>query len=391
MSHSGIGGSRPGVDGGGQARPLGPPPWPLPVDARNRLLYEGKRGALARIAVTNALLTMPTLGIYRFWGKTRVRRYLWSRVGFLGDPLEYTGTGRELFLGFLVAVAVIGLLVATRSGIEWVFAEQPLTMPVLDSIQAVALLFLIYVAAYRARRYRLARTQWRGIRFAQDGSSLRYALLAIGWAVVATLSLGAAYPVYRTRLQRYRTAHTFFGDRRFRFEGRAAELMWPWLLAWLLFLPSLGLTYVWYRVREFRYFAGKSRCGALSFDSGLRAGSVILIVVVYLALGLITLMLAFGFIFGILLFPAASEIAAGGLPIAYMTPGVIVAVLAVAAFTFVVSGLVQLLFFTHPLCLAVCSSLGVIGEEDYRTVAQSRQAMPGRGEGLADVLGVGAV
>ena len=152
MSHSGIGGSRPGVDGGGQARPLGPLPWPLPVDARNRLLYEGKRGALARIAVTNALLTMPTLGIYRFWGKTRVRRYLWSRVGFLGDPLEYTGTGRELFLGFLVAVAVIGLLVATRSGIEWVFAEQPLTLPVLDSIQAVALLFLIYVAAYRASR-----------------------------------------------------------------------------------------------------------------------------------------------------------------------------------------------------------------------------------------------
>ena len=361
------------------------------MDARNRLAYEGKRGPLARIAVTNALLAMPTLGIYRFWGKTRVRRYLWSRVDFLGDPLEYTGTGRELFLGFLVAVAAIGLLVVARSGIEWVFVEKPLTLPVLDSIQAVVLLFLIYVAAYRARRYRLVRTQWRGIRFAQDGSSLRYALLAISWAIVAILSLGMAYPVYRTRLQRYRTTHTFFGDRRFRFEGRAAELMRPWLLAWIFFLPTLGLTYPWYRVREFRYFAGKSRCGALSFESGLRTGPVLLIVLVYLGLSLITLMLAFGFVFGILLLPAASEIAAGGLPIAYMTPGVIVAVLAVVAVTFVVSGLVQLLFFTHPLCLAVCNSLCVIGEEDYRTIAQSRQAMPGRGEGLADMLDVGAI
>ena len=394
MSHSGTGGRQPGVDGnGGRAFPVDPPPWPPPASARNRLAYEGKRGALARIAVTNALLTMPTLGVYRFWGKARVRRYLWSRTSFLGDPLEYTGTGKELFLGFLAAVAVIGLLVAARSGVEWVFVEKPLTLPVLDSIQAVALLFLIYVAAYRARRYRLTRTQWRGIRFAQDGSSLRYALLAIGWAIIAILSLGIAYPVYRTRLQRYRTAHTYFGDRRFRFEGRAGKLMRPWLLAWIFFLPTLGLTYVWYRVREFRYFAEKSRCGALSFDSGLRTGSVILIAAVYLGLSLITLALAFGFMVGILLLPApeAPGIAAGGMSFIQMTPGVVAIVIGVVAATFVVSGLVQLLFLTHPLCLAICNTLCIIGEEDYRTIAQSRQAAPGRGEGLADVLDVGAI
>ena len=394
MNHFETGGPQSDAAGrGGRIFPADPPPEPPPPPAvtRNRLPYDGARGALARIAVTNALLTMPTLGIYRFWGKTRVRRYLWSRVSFLGDPLEYTGTGMELFRGFLVAVAVIGLLATVRFGIEWVFAEKPLILPVLDSIQAAALLFLIYVATYLARRYRLTRTQWRGIRFAQDGSSLRYALLTIGWAIVAILSLGVAYPVYRTRLQHYRTTHTLFGDRRFRFEGHAAELFRPWLLAWLLCLPTLGLTYIWYRVREFRYFAQKSRCGALSFESGLRTGSVILTVIVYFVLSLITMALAFGFMAGILLLPAARETAAGGMPIAHMAPGVIAAVLAVVAVTFVVFGLVQLLFFTHPLCLAVCNSLSVIGEEDYRTIVQSRQPMPGRGEGLADVLDVGAI
>ena len=394
MSHSSIGSpDSDAPDGDGRSSHPGPPPEPPspPATIRHRLAYEGARGDLAKIAVTNALLAMPTLGVYRFWGKTRVRRYLWSRVGFLDDPLEYTGTGKELFMGFLAAIVVIGFLVAVRSGVEWSFADAPLALLVLDSIQAVALLFLIYVAAYRARRYRLARTQWRGIRFAQDGSSLRYALLAIGWAIVSILSLGVAYPVYRARLQHYRTTHTFFGNRRFRFEGRAAELMRPWLLAWIFFLPTLGLTYVWYRVREFRYFAEKSRCGVLSFESGLRASSVTLTVIVYLGLSLVTLMLAFGSIFGILLLPAVTETAAGGLLTAYMTPGVIVAVLAVVAVTFVISGLVQLLFFTHPLCLAVCNSLSIIGEEDYRTVAQSRQAMPGRGEGLADLLDVGAI
>ena len=102
----------------------------------------------------------------------------------------------------------------------------------------------------------------------------------------------------------------------------------------------------------------------------------------YFVLSLITMALAFGFMFGILTLPSASEIFAEGLH---------VAVLAVVAVTFVVSGLVQPLFFTHPLCLAVCNSLSVIGEEDYRTIAQSRQAVPGRGEGLADTLHVDAI
>ena len=56
------------------------PELPSPGAAvRNRLVYGGARGDLAKIAITNAILTLATLGIYRFWGKTRVRRYLWGR------------------------------------------------------------------------------------------------------------------------------------------------------------------------------------------------------------------------------------------------------------------------------------------------------------------------
>ena len=40
-----------------------------------RLDYDGVRGPLAKMAFSIALLTLMTLGFYRFWGKTRVRRY----------------------------------------------------------------------------------------------------------------------------------------------------------------------------------------------------------------------------------------------------------------------------------------------------------------------------
>ena len=55
--------------------------------------YTGNAGDLAKIVAVNALLGIVTLGIYRFWGKTRLRRYFWSHVSFEGDPLEYTGRG----------------------------------------------------------------------------------------------------------------------------------------------------------------------------------------------------------------------------------------------------------------------------------------------------------
>src|SRR5437764_14076740 len=59
------------------------------------------------IAVTNALLIICTLGIYRFWAAARQRRYLWSRTHFIDDSLEWTGTGREMFFGFLIVIAIL--------------------------------------------------------------------------------------------------------------------------------------------------------------------------------------------------------------------------------------------------------------------------------------------
>ena len=59
------------------------------------------------IAVTNVLLIIVTLGVYRFWATARQRRYLWSRTHIIDDSLEWTGTGKEMFLGFLMVVAFL--------------------------------------------------------------------------------------------------------------------------------------------------------------------------------------------------------------------------------------------------------------------------------------------
>ena len=80
-----------------------------PASRALSVTYDGTVGRITRIALRNALFNLLTLGIYRFWAKTRLRRYIWASVTFDGDRLEYTGRPVELLLGFLVAFVVLAV------------------------------------------------------------------------------------------------------------------------------------------------------------------------------------------------------------------------------------------------------------------------------------------
>jgi uncharacterized membrane protein YjgN (DUF898 family) len=111
---------------------------------------------------------MFTLGIYRFWLTTDIRRYLWSNTKLAGESIEYAGTAYELLLGFLIALAVLMplyagfFLLSLAPGNLW------------SSLGLLILIFLGQFAVYQARRYRLTRTIYRGVRFHQTGSAFLY-------------------------------------------------------------------------------------------------------------------------------------------------------------------------------------------------------------------------
>src|SRR5512144_3122422 len=116
--------------------------------------FLGQRRSYWRLLIRGAVLLAVTLGIYRFWLATDVRRFLWSNTEIAGDGLEYIGTARELLLGFLIAIA---LLVP----INVVFFLAALGRGWLSQISGfvalAALALLGQFAVYRARRYRLTR------------------------------------------------------------------------------------------------------------------------------------------------------------------------------------------------------------------------------------------
>jgi uncharacterized membrane protein YjgN (DUF898 family) len=210
--------------------------FPSPIAAAGPVRFLGNEGVYWRLRIKGAALVVVTLGIYRFWLATDVRRFLWSNTEIAGDTLEYNGLATELLVGFLFAIAILVPL-------YMVFALAMLELDMVafkPALIGFALLALLgEYALYRARRYRLTRTVFRGLRFDQHGSPWRYAVYALFcWAVVI-VTLGLAYPWTQAFLERFKMRNTSYGDLQGRFEGSGLSLFLRGLPLWLLIVGPI--------------------------------------------------------------------------------------------------------------------------------------------------------
>lgn len=188
------------------------------------------------LSLKNALLSLLTLGIYSFWGKTEVRRRIWNAIRINGEPLEYTGTGWELFRGFLLAFLLLfGGFILYAILIAAITGGDKRLMDLLSLPLYIIAFWLIGFATYRTWRYRLRRTRWRGIRGTLAGSPVKYANSHFLTGLAALFTLGWLNPWRSRRLHALMTRDTRFGSAPLRVEPEPAlgPLYRPFALAWV--------------------------------------------------------------------------------------------------------------------------------------------------------------
>ena len=110
----------------------------------------------------------------------------------------------------------------------------------LSFLSVLGIAFLYAAARYLAYRYRVNRTQWRGIRGSVGGAAYVYALKSLGCYFLVFITFGIMKPWMDVKLLQYKLDHTKFGGQQFWFAG-TTDLLWrPYLFFIFVNLILLG-------------------------------------------------------------------------------------------------------------------------------------------------------
>ncbi|MBT8413012.1 MAG: DUF898 domain-containing protein [Boseongicola sp.] len=374
------------------------------------------------MAMGMGILSVLTLGFYRFWMKTRLRRYYWSSIKPGGHPLEYVGDPLEKLLGFFIAVVILAFYIGIVNLIL-MFVSFSLfdgnTAAYIASF--VGVIPLWFYARYRARRYVLARTRWRGIRFGVDPGAWGYAWRALVYWALALGSGTLLWPLMTHRLEKFRIDRTWYGDRQLHQGGSARDLVKGMVPIWLtliviglvvgnaynledveaalgtllLAVPVLAISWGWYSVRSFRVLAATKTAGTIGFRSAARAPRVIGI---YLfGYGLASILTGIAAIAASLLFAAllfASNDAQFSLDDLdnLSAPGLALQAVGFAIYflVFVIWAALRHILVTLPIWRHYAETLEITGAQSLLGIQQRDRDEHREAEGFAEALDLGA-
>lgn len=353
--------------------------------------FRGTWQDYAPIAFTNLLLTIVTLGIYSFWGRARTRRYLWSRTIFIDDRLEWTGTGLELFVGYILAflffVLPFGIINLVLQGV--LMRGHQGAAALLVGVLYLIALFLIGVARFRALRYRLSRTLWHGIRGGSDRQGVAYGWSWFWRSLVATLTAYLMMPWSMARLWNERWNTMSFGSLHFRSDARWQPVFGRFMLFYLapvvLFFAILAMIAIG---------IGAGMMAGIKPGAPPPAGAI----VTFALLGIAFYLVFFG-VLGVIaaaFFSAFFREAVGATSLGELEFGfeartmdwvkLFVGNYALVIFTFGVG----YIFVPYRNWAFFIRHLAAYGSVAIDTLTQSQTRAPGQGEGLLDAFDVGA-
>jgi uncharacterized membrane protein YjgN (DUF898 family) len=122
------------------------------------LRFEGSAGEYFKIWIVNILLTIVTLGLYYPWAKVRDRRYFYTNSSLEGRSFEYHATGKQLFKGYLIAMALLILYV---------------TILQISPMGSIVVIFVFFLATpwivWRSLKFNLRMTSFSNVRFSFEG------------------------------------------------------------------------------------------------------------------------------------------------------------------------------------------------------------------------------
>lgn len=161
--------------------------------------FYGKGTDFFKIQIVNTILNILTLSLYYPWAKEKNLKYLYSNTTFEETPFVFSGTGKEMFKGYIKALGILALLYGV---FIYLYLNEYSALALL--VLYGSLVALIPIAIHGSYRYRMAKTSWKGIRFGYTGNmkelmgiffkGILFTILTFESTVPGSISISAAIP-----------------------------------------------------------------------------------------------------------------------------------------------------------------------------------------------------
>ncbi len=214
-----------------------------------RLAFVGRGSQLFPIILVNALLTIITFGLYYPWAKAKKLQFMYSQTTLADHPFTFTGTGIEMFKGFVRAFVLLIGIIATAGYLQY---NQITNFGIL--LVYGALLCLFPFAIHGGYKYRMAKTLWKGIRFGYTGDITELLKIYFTGIFLSIITFGIYSPWFVINLRTYLIGNIKFGDAKFAYKGNGGELFGIIVGGYLLTIFTLGIYFPWWQKKLFAYY-----------------------------------------------------------------------------------------------------------------------------------------
>lgn len=119
------------------------------------------------VKLVNGILMGLTLGIYYPWAKAKMLMFLYENTELDNVKFRFTGTGKEMFVGFIKAVGIF--LVFYIALIVALISKNQSAVITLTGVFYAVVIILIPISIHGSLRYRLSRSFWGNIQFSYLG------------------------------------------------------------------------------------------------------------------------------------------------------------------------------------------------------------------------------
>jgi uncharacterized membrane protein YjgN (DUF898 family) len=259
------------------------------------IAFHGRGIEYFKIQIVNAILCILTLGLYYPWAKEKSLKYLYSQSTFEETPFVFSGTGREMFKGYIKALVILILLYA---GSFYLLLNEHEVMGAL--LMYGGLLALMPLAIHGSYRYRMAKTSWKGIRFGYTGDRGDLMIKFFTGLFLTIITLGIYGPWWTISLRSYLLSNVKVGNAKFEYDGNGTDYFWLNLKGYFLTLITFGIYMFWWQKDQFEFFINNLRLeqgnDAVFFRSRATGGGFAVLTIVNLLIMVFTLGLGYAWV-----------------------------------------------------------------------------------------------